>query len=66
LSLYDFTGGADGAYPYSGLIFDASGNIYGTTHMEALATSAQYLKSHPRVDTSALAELLERVLHRRV
>jgi uncharacterized repeat protein (TIGR03803 family) len=29
--LYSFTGGADGAYPYAGLIRDAAGNLYGTT-----------------------------------
>jgi uncharacterized repeat protein (TIGR03803 family) len=29
-SLYDFTGGSDGANPYSNLVFDASGNLYGT------------------------------------
>ena len=30
--LYQFTGGTDGAYPaYGDLIFDAAGNIYGTT-----------------------------------
>ena len=29
--LYTFTGGTDGAQPYSGLIQDASGNLYGTT-----------------------------------
>jgi uncharacterized repeat protein (TIGR03803 family) len=29
-SLHDFSGGDDGAYPYSNLVFDASGNIYGT------------------------------------
>ncbi|HEX4157699.1 MAG TPA: choice-of-anchor tandem repeat GloVer-containing protein [Rhizomicrobium sp.] len=29
--LYSFTGGADGAYPYSGLVFDEAGNLYGTT-----------------------------------
>src|SRR5271165_1283741 len=30
--LYAFTGSAgDGAYPYSGVIFDRAGNIYGTT-----------------------------------
>jgi hypothetical protein len=29
--LHDFTGGSDGAYPgYSGVTFDASGNLYGT------------------------------------
>jgi uncharacterized repeat protein (TIGR03803 family) len=30
--LYTFTGGADGALPLGGLIFDPSGNLYGTTY----------------------------------
>ena len=29
--LYSFTGGADGAYPSGGLIFDSEGNLYGAT-----------------------------------
>lgn len=29
--LHTFTGGADGWAPYAGLIFDAKGNLYGTT-----------------------------------
>ncbi|HEY7095865.1 MAG TPA: choice-of-anchor tandem repeat GloVer-containing protein [Terriglobales bacterium] len=29
--LYRFTGGADGAHPYGGLVRDPSGNLYGTT-----------------------------------
>jgi uncharacterized repeat protein (TIGR03803 family) len=29
--LYGFTGGVDGDSPYGGLIFDAAGNLYGTT-----------------------------------
>ena len=29
--LYNFTNKSDGGYPYSGLIFDAAGNLYGTT-----------------------------------
>jgi uncharacterized repeat protein (TIGR03803 family) len=29
--LYSFTGGSDGGAPYAGLIFDSSGNLYGTT-----------------------------------
>jgi uncharacterized repeat protein (TIGR03803 family) len=31
--LYEFTGGADGAIPYTGVIFDAAGNIYSSTFM---------------------------------
>ncbi len=30
--LYNFTGGNDGAGPFSGLIFDPSGNLYGATN----------------------------------
>jgi uncharacterized repeat protein (TIGR03803 family) len=29
--LYNFAGGRDGAVPYSGVTFDAAGNLYGTT-----------------------------------
>ena len=29
--LYNFSGGNDGAYPYSNLILDAQGNLYGTS-----------------------------------
>ena len=29
--LHDFTGGSDGGIPQSNLVFDASGNLYGTT-----------------------------------
>jgi uncharacterized repeat protein (TIGR03803 family) len=30
--LYNFTGGADGAQPAAGLLFDAAGNLYGTAN----------------------------------
>jgi uncharacterized repeat protein (TIGR03803 family) len=30
--LYPFTGGADGNYPYDGVIGDSSGNLYGATY----------------------------------
>src|ERR1017187_10025179 len=30
--LYSFTGGADGGYPYAGVIRDSAGNLYGTTY----------------------------------
>jgi uncharacterized repeat protein (TIGR03803 family) len=29
--LHSFTGGADGGYPYAGVIRDSAGNLYGTT-----------------------------------
>lgn len=29
--LYSFTGGSDGGHPFSGVTFDKSGNLYGTT-----------------------------------
>jgi len=31
-SLYSFNGGLDGANPYSSLVFDADGNVYGTAY----------------------------------
>jgi uncharacterized repeat protein (TIGR03803 family) len=31
--LYSFTGGSDGASPWAGLIFDATGALYGTTYL---------------------------------
>jgi len=30
--LYSFTGGSDGRYPEASVIFDAAGNLYGTTY----------------------------------
>jgi hypothetical protein len=31
--LYQFTGGSDGGHPTSGLVFDNSGNLYGTAQV---------------------------------
>ena len=36
--LYTFTGGADGAFPFTGLIRDSAGNLYGTTAGEKTGT----------------------------
>ena len=51
-SLHDFTGGSDGGYPYSNLVFDAHGNIYGTasvggTGQLAPADAASFSRSRP-------------------
>jgi len=31
-SLHDFRGGSDGGYPISNVVFDTSGNLYGTAY----------------------------------
>ena len=33
-TLYNFTGGSDGAHPYGGLVLDAAGNLYGSTQKD--------------------------------
>ena len=42
--LYDFTGAGDGAYPEAGLIQDAQGNFYGTTHNGGTANLGSVFK----------------------
>ncbi|MGA2370950.1 MAG: choice-of-anchor tandem repeat GloVer-containing protein [Candidatus Korobacteraceae bacterium] len=37
--LHDFTGGSDGAYPFSTVILDANGNLYGTASAGGIALS---------------------------
>ena len=37
-TLYTFTGGNNGGYPLAGLVFDANGNLYGTTFFGGVFT----------------------------
>jgi len=43
--LYNFTGGADGGDPQSGVIFDQAGNLYGTTYQGRGNSGAVYMLS---------------------
>src|ERR1022692_3872096 len=42
--LYSFTGGADGGYPYAGVIRDSAGNLYGTTYYGGTANAGVVYK----------------------
>jgi uncharacterized repeat protein (TIGR03803 family) len=46
--LYNFTGAADGGYPYAGVILDATGNLYGTTFAGGNEASGVVFKFTPR------------------
>ena len=39
--LYNFTGGADGAWPFGGVVLDDQGNLYGTTLYGGIGTNCQ-------------------------
>jgi uncharacterized repeat protein (TIGR03803 family) len=45
--LHNFTGGADGGYPYAGVIRDAAGNLYGTTEYGGLRSTGVIFKITP-------------------
>ena len=46
--LYNFTGGADGSNPTTGVILDEAGNLYGTTFWGGTANLGVVTKSTPR------------------
>jgi uncharacterized repeat protein (TIGR03803 family) len=56
--LHHFTGGWDGGQPYAGLVFDATGNLYGTTEQGGVGFGVVF-KLTPGSD----GKWRERVLH---
>ena len=48
--LYSFSGGADGGSPYSGVIRDAAGNLYGTTSSGGAYSAGTVFKLTPNPD----------------
>jgi len=46
--LHDFTGGADGGFPASNILFDASGNLYGTASGDASGYGVVFEITPPR------------------
>jgi len=49
-TLWNFTGGSDGAIPAAGLISDESGALYGTTQSGGTSGNGVVFKLTPRVD----------------
>jgi uncharacterized repeat protein (TIGR03803 family) len=47
MALYSFSGGADGAQPFSALVRDKAGNLYGTTTMGGSANAGVVFKLDP-------------------
>jgi uncharacterized repeat protein (TIGR03803 family) len=52
--LHSFTGGADGAAPYTGLVIDRRGNLYGTTQQGGGADAGTVFKISSAGDESVL------------
>lgn len=50
--LHDFSGGSDGSYPEAGLVFDALGNLYGTTYYGGPAGQGTVFELTPNPDGS--------------
>ena len=49
--IHDFTGGVDGAYPVSGVIFDSLGNLYGTTSAAGSGNGGTVFELSPSGDS---------------
>jgi uncharacterized repeat protein (TIGR03803 family) len=58
-TLDSFTGGADGGQPWGGLVFDSSGNLYGTAYYGGLSRNGVVFELTP----SGSGEWSETVLH---
>jgi uncharacterized repeat protein (TIGR03803 family) len=56
--LYSFAGGTDGANPWAGLIFDASGNLYGTTEYGGASSAGTVFQLVPNSDGTWTENLL--------
>ncbi|HLY15840.1 MAG TPA: choice-of-anchor tandem repeat GloVer-containing protein [Bryobacteraceae bacterium] len=52
--LYSFAGGANGGYPYSGVIRDSAGNLYGTTNSGGSGNEGVVYKLDPAGNESVL------------
>jgi uncharacterized repeat protein (TIGR03803 family) len=48
--LYQFTGGADGGNPTTGLVRDSAGNLYGTTHSGGVTGHGTVFELSPEAD----------------
>jgi uncharacterized repeat protein (TIGR03803 family) len=57
--VYSFTGDGDGGHPLSGLVFDRTGNLYGTTHQGGTSGYGTVFKLTPKSGDG----WTERVLH---
>ncbi len=60
-TLYNFQFGSDGARPYAGMVFDASGNLYGTTQFGGISHS--YGGTVFKLSPDGNGGWTERVLH---
>src|SRR5215468_3471132 len=60
-TLYSFSGAPDGGIPYSGLIRDGAGNLYGTTEIGGLSDVGTVFKIDSYVAHGSKVALCERL-----